>query len=127
VIAFPSKSTIMCSSTPEGYMYIKGYLYPIQYPKISKKDIFYPFLEQDILRIYYPNFRDFKISYLYPILYPFFNVQCPRLLGFRGKIFPCEKWGSRSGPLVLGGDRDRQYISQSVRSAARSNHVPHCR
>jgi hypothetical protein len=34
-----------------GRIYIKGYLYPIPYPKISKKDIFYPFLEQDILRI----------------------------------------------------------------------------
>jgi hypothetical protein len=34
-----------------GRMYIKGYLYPILYPKISKKDISYPFLEQDILRI----------------------------------------------------------------------------
>jgi hypothetical protein len=31
----------------------------------------YPFLEQDILRIQYPIFRDFKISYPYPILYPF--------------------------------------------------------
>jgi hypothetical protein len=46
--------------------------------KISKKDISYPFLEQDILRIYNPIFRDFKISYPYSILYPFFNVQCPR-------------------------------------------------
>jgi hypothetical protein len=26
--------------TPEGYTYIKGYLYPILYPKIGKKDIF---------------------------------------------------------------------------------------
>jgi hypothetical protein len=34
-----------------GRIYIKGYLYPILYPKISKKDISYPFLEQDILRI----------------------------------------------------------------------------
>jgi hypothetical protein len=34
-----------------GRIYIKGYLYPILYPKISKKDIFYPFMEQDILRI----------------------------------------------------------------------------
>jgi hypothetical protein len=32
-------------------IYIKGYLYPILYPKIGKKDISYPFLEQDILRI----------------------------------------------------------------------------
>jgi hypothetical protein len=32
-----------------GRIYIKGY--PILYPKISKKDISYPFLEQDILRI----------------------------------------------------------------------------
>jgi hypothetical protein len=35
-----------------GRIYIKGYLYPILYPKISKKDISYPFLEQDILRGY---------------------------------------------------------------------------
>jgi hypothetical protein len=34
-----------------GRIYIKGYLYPILYPKISKKDISYPVLEQDILRI----------------------------------------------------------------------------
>jgi hypothetical protein len=34
-----------------GRIYIKGYLYPILYPKISKKDISYPFLEQDILKI----------------------------------------------------------------------------
>jgi hypothetical protein len=34
-----------------GRIYIKRYLYPILYPKISKKDISYPFLEQDILRI----------------------------------------------------------------------------
>jgi hypothetical protein len=34
-----------------GRIYIKGYLYPILYPKISKKDISYPFLEQDFLRI----------------------------------------------------------------------------
>jgi hypothetical protein len=40
------------SSFPDtGRIYIKGYLYPILYPKISKKDISYPFLEQDILRI----------------------------------------------------------------------------
>jgi hypothetical protein len=38
-------------STDTGRIYIKGYLYPILYPKISKKDISYPFLEQDILRI----------------------------------------------------------------------------
>jgi hypothetical protein len=38
-------------TAPEGYTYNKGYLYPILYPKISKKDISYPFLEQDILRI----------------------------------------------------------------------------
>jgi hypothetical protein len=31
-----------------GRIYIKGYLYPILYPKISKKDISYPFFEQDI-------------------------------------------------------------------------------
>jgi hypothetical protein len=34
-----------------GRIYIKGYLNPILYTKISKKDISYPFLEQDILRI----------------------------------------------------------------------------
>jgi hypothetical protein len=34
-----------------GRIYIKGYLYPILYSKISKKDISYPVLEQDILRI----------------------------------------------------------------------------
>jgi hypothetical protein len=54
-----------------GRIYIKGYVYPILYPKISKKDISYLFLEQDI-------FMHFKISYPYPILYPFFSVQCPR-------------------------------------------------
>jgi hypothetical protein len=37
--------------TDTGRIYIKGYLYPILYPNISKKDISYPFLEQDILRI----------------------------------------------------------------------------
>jgi hypothetical protein len=72
---------------------IKGYLYPILYPKSGKKDISYPFLERDIMRILYPNFGDFKISYPYPILYPFFNIQCqpflqhsvPEILSFRGK------------------------------------------
>jgi hypothetical protein len=39
------------NSADTGRIYIKGYLYPILYPKISKKDISYPFLEQDILRI----------------------------------------------------------------------------
>jgi hypothetical protein len=34
-----------------GRIYIKGYLYPILYPKIGKKDIPYPFLEPYILRI----------------------------------------------------------------------------
>jgi hypothetical protein len=37
--------------TDTGKIYIKGYLYPILYPKIGKKDISYPFLERDILRI----------------------------------------------------------------------------
>jgi hypothetical protein len=45
----------------------KGYLYPILYPKMAKKDFSYHFLEGDIfLGIKYPNFRDFKV--LYPIL-----------------------------------------------------------
>jgi hypothetical protein len=34
-----------------GRISIKGYLNPMLYPKIGKKDISYPFLEQDILRI----------------------------------------------------------------------------
>jgi hypothetical protein len=34
-----------------GRIKIKGYLNPILYPKIGKKDISYPFLEWDILRI----------------------------------------------------------------------------
>jgi hypothetical protein len=66
-----------------GRIYIKGYLYPFLYPKIGKKDIFYSFLERDILRILYPYFRDVKISYPYPILYPFFNVSTFQ------RPFPC--------------------------------------
>jgi hypothetical protein len=46
-----------------GRIYIKGYLYPISYPKIVKKDIPYHFFERDMLRDIYPNFRDFKVVY----------------------------------------------------------------
>jgi hypothetical protein len=31
--------------------------------------------------------RDFKISYPYPILYPFFNVQCPRFWVSEARFF----------------------------------------
>jgi hypothetical protein len=47
----PDVAALLCSKSDTGRIYIKGYLYPILYPKISKKDISYPFLEQDILRI----------------------------------------------------------------------------
>jgi hypothetical protein len=68
-------------------IYILSYI-----QKSAKRIFFYPFLEQDILRIKYPNFRNFKISSPYPILYPFFNVQCPgRDFGFQRQNlpFPC--------------------------------------
>jgi hypothetical protein len=70
-----------------GRIYIKGYLYSILYPKISKKDISYPFLEQDILRIQYPIFRDFNNKHPYPILYPSFSVQCPRFWVSEARFF----------------------------------------
>jgi hypothetical protein len=38
------------SLTLEGYTYIKGYLYPISYPKIGKKDILLSFFEWDMLK-----------------------------------------------------------------------------
>jgi hypothetical protein len=38
------------SQTPEGYI-SKYIYYHILYPKISKKNIYYPFLEQDIMKI----------------------------------------------------------------------------
>jgi hypothetical protein len=71
----PISAQQYCSNVADtGRIYIKGYLYPILHPKISKKDIFYPFLEQDILSISYP------IS--------FFQRSVPVIFGFRGKIFP---------------------------------------
>jgi hypothetical protein len=50
-MAGPDCSPAKTKNTDTGRIYIKGYLYPILYPKIPKKDISYPFLEQDILRI----------------------------------------------------------------------------
>jgi hypothetical protein len=44
-----SKKTHLIPDT--GRIFIKGYLYPILYPKISKKDVSTSFLEQDVLRI----------------------------------------------------------------------------
>jgi hypothetical protein len=58
------------TQTPEGY--ISKDIYPLIYIlKSPKKDISYHFLEKDILGIYYPFFRGFKVY----ILYPFLKVQ----------------------------------------------------
>jgi hypothetical protein len=63
-------------SSDTGRIYIKGYLYHILYQKSSNLQSLLSFFGAGILRTQYPNFRDFKI-YPYPILYHFFNVQCP--------------------------------------------------
>jgi hypothetical protein len=47
----PANKNTRDNTADIGRIYIKGYLYRILYPKISKKDSSYPFSEQDILRI----------------------------------------------------------------------------
>jgi hypothetical protein len=60
------RSTGRLISDP-GRIYIKGYIYPISYPKIGKRIFSYPFFEWDMLKDIYPYFRDLHIFISYPI------------------------------------------------------------
>jgi hypothetical protein len=76
-----------CNVPDTGRIYIKGYLYPILYPKISKKDIC-PFLSWSRIFLGYTIlFLGISKYHIHILSYIFFSTFSARDFGFQSQDF----------------------------------------
>jgi hypothetical protein len=96
---FRYESCVWSSPADPGRIYIKGYIYPICYPKIGEKDIHILFLSGICWRIYILILAIY--TFLYPILsYILFAVQIwtlPRIFLLRNVKCVANNYPTRSG------------------------------